>query len=137
MVFLIPNAGLYEFGVLMSNVHNAWMRLLAGRLKSDYRYAKDIVYNNFPWPNPNKTQREKIEKTAQKILEVRKKYKDSTLAEMYHKDKMYLYIDLLHAHQENDRAVMEAYGLSISDTSEQKAVDKLMKLYQRKISKNY
>ena len=83
LVFLIPDAGLYEFGVLMSNVHNAWMRVVAGRLKSDYRYSKDIVYNNFPWCNPTAEQKEKIEQTAQSILDVREKFSNSSLADLY------------------------------------------------------
>ena len=106
---IIPNATLYEFGVLTSNVHMAWMRTVAGRLELRYRYSKDIVYNNFPWPEPKKEQKDKIEKTAKQILEVRKKYKDSSLAELY--DEITMPIELREAHRENDKAVMEAYGL--------------------------
>ena len=83
LVFLIPDANIYHFGVLMSNVHNAWMRTVAGRLKSDYRYSKDIVYNNFPWPDPTPEQREKIEQTAQGILDARALYPDNSLADLY------------------------------------------------------
>lgn len=133
LVFLIPNAGLYEFGVLMSNVHNSWMRLVAGRLKSDYRYAKDIVYNNFPWPTPSSEQKAKIEKTAQGILDARSLYSDSCLAVLY--NPLTMPKELLKAHIANDKAVMQAYGLSIKDTSEADCVAYLMKLYQDIISK--
>lgn len=132
LVFLIPNAGLYEFGVLMSNVHNSWMRLVAGRLKSDYRYAKDIVYNNFVWCEPTQEQKVKIEETAQGILEARKLYPNSTLANMY--DDVLMPPELRKAHQENDRAVMRAYGFSIKDMTETSCVAALMKLYKKKIS---
>ena len=130
LLFLIPNAEMYHFGILESNVHMAWMRLVAGRLKSDYRYAKDIVYNNFPWPTPSEAQKVKIIQTAQAILETRKKYPNSTLANMYG-DKMYLYTDLLEAHRANDRAVMEAYGFYGKHMTEAQCVAELMKLYQK------
>ncbi|MCD8369373.1 MAG: class I SAM-dependent DNA methyltransferase [Clostridiales bacterium] len=128
LVFLIPDAGLYEFGVLMSNVHNSWMRLVAGRLKSDYRYAKDIVYNNFPWPTPTETQKAKIEQTAQAILDARKLYPKSTLSNLY--DDVLMPPELRRAHQNNDRAVMQAYGFSVKDMTESSCVAELMKLYQ-------
>lgn len=108
LVFLIPDANIYEFGVLMSNVHNAWVRTVCGRLKSDYRYSKDIVYNNFPWPTPSEKQKQVIELTAKGILEAREQYPDSTLAEMY--SNLDLFPLLKKAHQQNDRAVMDAYG---------------------------
>ena len=129
LVFIIPNATLYHFGILTSNVHMAWMRAVAGRLKSDYRYSKDIVYNNFPWCNPTPEQRAKIEKTAQHILDVRAKYSDSSFADMYG-DKMYLYGDLVTAHQMNDKAVMEAYGSWGRLNSESECVAELMRMYQ-------
>ena len=129
LVFIIPNATLYHFGILTSNVHMAWMRAVAGRLKSDYRYSKDIVYNNFPWCNPTPEQRAKIEKTAQHILDVRAKYSDSSFADMYG-DKMYLYGDLVTAHQMNDKAVMEAYGFWGRLNSESECVAELMRMYQ-------
>lgn len=132
LVFLIPDAGLYEFGVLMSNVHNSWMRLVAGRLKSDYRYAKDIVYNTFVWCNPTAEQKAKIESTAQGILEARKLYHNSTLANMY--DDVLMPPELRKAHQQNDRAVMQAYGFSIKDTTENSCVAALMKMYQKKLT---
>lgn len=135
LVFLIPNAGLYEFGVLMSNVHNSWMRLVAGRLKSDYRYAKDIVYNNFVWCTPSPEQKRRIEQTAQGILDARKLYPKSTLANLY--DDVLMPPELRKAHQDNDRAVMDAYGFTrgtAARTSESACVAELMKLYQQKVS---
>ena len=127
----IPNAGIYEFGILESNVHMAWMRAIGGRIKSDYRYSKDIVYNNFPWPTPTEQQKAKIEQTAQAILDARALYPDCSLAEMYG-DKMYLFPELLKAHQNNDRAVMQAYGFDIKTTTESSCVAELMNLYQKK-----
>ena len=124
---IIPDAGVYEFGILISNVHMSWMRTVAGRLKSDYRYSKDIVYNNFPWPTPTEDQRKKIEETAQGILNARAKYPDSSLADLY--DPLTMPPELLKAHQLNDKAVMQAYGFSIKDTSEADCVAKLMKMY--------
>lgn len=129
LVFLIPDADLFEFGILMSNVHNAWMRQVAGRLKSDYRYSKDIVYNNFPWPNPTPEQRSKIEATAKMILDARATHPTSTLAEMYNDNLMPS--NLRTAHQHNDRAVMQAYGFSIKDMTESDCVAELMKMYQK------
>ena len=132
LVFLIPNAGLYEFGILMSNVHNSWMRLVAGRLKSDYRYSKDIVYNTFPWSTPTADQKAKIEQTAQAILNARALYPQYTLAEMY--DPLYMPKELLKAHQNNDRAVMAAYGFTKDHpacSSESACVAELMKMYQK------
>ena len=104
------------------------MRTVCGRLKSDYRYSKDIVYNNFPWPNPTDAQRVKIEKTAQGILDARKLYPDASLANLY--DEALMPPELRTAHQRNDRAVMEAYGMSIKDTTESSCVAELMRLYQ-------
>ena len=104
---VIPDAELYHLGVLESNVHMAWTRAVAGRLKSDYRYSKDIVYNNFPWPTPTEAQKAKIEKTAQAILDARALYPDSSLADLY--DELTMPPELRKAHQANDKAVMEAY----------------------------
>ena len=132
LVFLIPNAGLYEFGILMSNVHNSWMRLVAGRLKSDYRYAKDIVYNNFPWPEPSSEQKAKICQNAQGILDARKMYPNSTLANLY--DDALMPLELREAHRNNDRAVMEAYGFNVKTMTESGCVAELMKLYQKLIN---
>lgn len=128
-LFIIPDAEIYHFGVLTSNVHMAWMRTVAARLKSDYTYSKDIVYNNFPWPNPTVEQREKIEQTAQAILDARELYPDSSLADLY--DEIAMPSELRKAHQQNDRAVMQAYGFSIKDTTEESCVAELMKLYQQ------
>ena len=126
-VQIIPDATLYEFGVLMSRVHMAWMRAVCGRLKSDYRYSKDVVYNNFPWPAPTDEQKAKIEQTAQAILDARALYPDSSLADLY--DEVTMPVELRKAHQENDRAVMQAYGFSTKMT-ESECVAALFKLYQ-------
>lgn len=125
---IVPNANLYSFGILMSNVHNSWMRVVAGRIKSDYRYSIKVVYNNFPWPNPTKDQREKVEKTAQMILDVRAKYPDSSLADLY--DELTMPADLRTAHQLNDKAVWEAYGKKWNIKFESDCVAELMKMYQ-------
>ena len=129
---IIPDAGLYEFGVLTSNVHMAWMRAVCGRLKSDYRYSKDIVYNNFPWCSPPNEQRQKIEQTAQGILDARALYPDCSLADLY--DEIAMPPELRKAHQFNDKAVMQAYGFSIKDTTEESCVAELMKMYQQMTS---
>lgn len=128
---IIPDAEIYDFGILTSNVHMAWMRAVAGRLKSDYRYSKDIVYNNFPLPKPTEIQKEKIEKTAKMILEVRNKYTNSSLADLY--DELTMPSDLRKAHQENDKAVMEAYGFDWRSMSESDCVAELMKMYQKMV----
>ena len=127
LVFLIPDATKYEFGILMSNVHNAWMRQVAGRLKSDYRYSKDIVYNDFPWPSPSVDQQNMIEKTAQAILDARKLYPNSSLANLY--NPLTMPPELWKAHTLNDIAVMHAYGFSTKMT-EADCVAELMKMYQ-------
>ena len=128
LVKLIPNASLYIFGVLVSNVHMAWMRAVCGRLKSDYRYSKDVVYNNFPWPTPTEAQKAKIEQTAQAILDARALYPDSSLADLY--DELTMPPELRKAHQDNDRAVMQAYGFDVKTMTESKCVAELFKLYQ-------
>ena len=125
---IIPNATLYDFGILTSSVHMAWMRAVCGRLKSDYRYSKDIVYNNFPWPEPAEALKTKIEQTAQTILDARANYPDCTLAQLYG-ENAYLFPDLRRAHQENDKAVMKAYGFS-AKLSESEIVSELFKLYE-------
>ena len=127
MLYLIPNASLYLFGIMTSNVHMAWTRVVAGRLKSDYRYTP-AVYNNFPWPSPTDEQKHKIEKTAQTILDARELYPDSSLADLY--DPLTMPRELQKAHVANDKAVMEAYGFSVKDTSEADCVAALMKMYQ-------
>ena len=128
-VNLIPDATLYHFGILESNVHMAWMRAVCGRLKSDYRYSKDVVYNNFPWPNPTDEQRTKIEQTAQAILDARALYPDSSLADLY--DELTMPVELRRAHQDNDRAVMAAYGFPVNTMTESQCVAELFKLYQQ------
>ncbi|MDE5772706.1 MAG: class I SAM-dependent DNA methyltransferase [Ruminococcus sp.] len=129
LVFIIPNAELYHFSVLTSNVHMAWVRTVCGRLKSDYRYSKDIAYNNFPFPDLTPEQQTRIEQTAQHILDVRAKYPDCSFADMYG-EKMYLFSDLVTAHQKNDLAVMNAYGFDRKIT-ESECVAELIKLYQK------
>mgnify|MGYP001060474158 FL=1 len=126
---IIPEATMYHFGVLTSNVHMAWMRAVCGRLKSDYRYSKDVVYNNFPWPEPTEEQKAKIEQTAQTILDARNLYPDNSLADLY--DELTMPLELRKAHMQNDKAVMQAYGFSIKDTTEESCVAELMKLYQQ------
>ena len=113
----------------------AWMRAVCGRLKSDYRYSKDIVYNNFPWCNPTDEQKAKIEKTAQEILNAREKHPNSSLADLY--NDLTMPPELRKAHQENDKVVMEAYGFKKKDEngktrwlSESETVAELMKMYQ-------
>lgn len=109
-IYTISGASLYDFGILTSNVHMAWMRTVAGRLKSDYRYSAKIVYNNFPWPDITPAQKEKISKTAQAILDARSLYPDSSLADLY--DELTMPVELRRAHQANDKAVMEAYMMT-------------------------
>ena len=130
-LYLIPDADNYMFGVMTSNVHMAWMRVVAGRLKSDYSYSP-AVYNNFPWPEPTPEQRAKIEQTAQAILDARALYPDSSMADLY--DELTMPPELRKAHQANDRAVMAAYGFPVrKDFTEADCVAALMKLYQEKV----
>ena len=159
LVFLVPDATLYHFGVLTSNVHMAWMRAVAGRLKSDYRYSAQIVYNNFPWPEignvanvkmlpkPNTNSQlgtgnngtgntstmATIARTAQCILDARARYPDASLADLY--DELTMPPDLRKAHQDNDRAVMAAYGFPVK-TTESECVAELFKRYQRLVESN-
>lgn len=128
-VVIVPDATLYHFGIITSNVHMAWMRTVCGRLKSDYRYAGSVVYNNFPWPTPTDQQRAKIEQTAQAILDARALYPDASLAVLY--DETTMPPELRKAHQMNDKAVMLAYGFSIKDMTESKCVAELMRMYQQ------
>ena len=113
---------------MISNVHMAWMRMVAGRLKSDYSYSP-AVYNNFPWPTPTDAQKAKIEQTAQAILDARALYPDSSLADLY--DELIMSPELRKAHQNNDRAVMQAYGFSVKEMTESKCVAELMRMYQK------
>lgn len=128
LVFIIPDATLYHLGVLTSNVHMAWMRAVCGRLKSDYRYSKDVVYNNFPWPTPTDEQRARIEQTAQAILDARELYPECSLADLY--DEATMPPELRKAHQQNDKAVMQAYGFWGKLNSESACVAELMRMYQ-------
>ena len=107
----------------------AWVRAVCGRLKSDYRYSKDVVYNNFPWPTPTPEQKSRIEQTAQAILDARSLYPDCSLADLY--DEATMPPELRKAHQQNDRAVMQAYGFSVKNMTESNCVAELMKLYQQ------
>jgi len=126
---IIPDATIYHFGILTSNVHMAWMRAVCGRLKSDYRYSKDVVYNNFPWPTLTDAQKAKIEQTAQAILDARALYPDCSLADLY--DEIAMPPELRKAHQQNDRAVMQAYGFDVATTTETSCVAELMRMYQK------
>ena len=128
LVFIIPNADIYQFGVLTSNVHMAWMRAVAGRLEMRYRYSVNIVYNNFPWCTPTPEQKAKIEQTAQAILDARAKYPDCSLADLY--DELTMPAELRKAHQANDFAVMAAYGFP-KNITESECVAELMKMYQQ------
>lgn len=130
---IVPDATLYHFGVMTSNVHMSWMRTVGGRLKSDYRYSNGIVYNNFPWASPTEEQKAKIEQTAQAILDARALYPDSSLADLY--DELTMPPELRTAHQNNDRAVMAAYGMSVRDTTESSCVAELMRMYQELLEK--
>lgn len=131
---IIPDANSYLFGILTSNVHNSWMRMVAGRMKSDYQYSKNVVYNNFPWPKPTAEQKAAIEQTAQGILAARALYPDASLADLY--DELTMPPELRKAHQNNDRAVMTAYGFNWRKMTESDCVAELMKLYQKLVSEN-
>nr|MBC9710053.1 methylase [Enterococcus sp.] len=127
-LFLIPDGNHFMFGILNSSLHNDWMRTVAGRLEMRYSYSKNIVYNNFPWPNTNEKQKEKITKTAQEILNARELYPDSSLADLY--DPFTMPPELRKAHEDNDKAVLKAYGLKPSAT-EPEIVQHLFKLYEK------
>ena len=126
-LILIPEASIYMFGVMTSNVHMAWMRVVCGRLKSDYSYSP-AVYNNFPWPKPTEEQMARITQTAQAILDARALYPDSSLADLY--DELTMPVELRKAHQDNDRAVMQAYGFNVKSMTESQCVAELFKMYQ-------
>jgi hypothetical protein len=130
-LFVIEDAELFHFGILTSNVHMAWMRTVAGRLKSDYSYSNTIVYNNFPWPESTEQQKAMIEKTAQGILDARALFQGSSLADLY--DEVTMPKELRKAHQLNDKAVLAAYGFA-GNIKESDCVAELMKLYQSKIN---
>ena len=132
-LLIVPDATLYHFGVLTSNVHMAWTRVVCGRLKSDYQYSGAIVYNNFPWPSPTPEQMEHIKQTAQAILDARALYPNDSLADLY--DELTMPSPLRKAHQQNDRAVMQAYGFNVKTMTESSCVAELMKMYE-KLTKN-
>jgi hypothetical protein len=146
LLYVLPNATLYHFGILSSTMHNAWMRAVCGRLKSDYRYSAGIVYNNFPWPEPTEKQQTAIEAAAQAVLDVRAKFMNSpfdsaqgavpvgersrtaTLADLY--DPLTMPPELVKAHQVLDRAVDAAYGKTTFKT-EAERVAFLFERYQQ------
>ena len=130
---IMPNVSRYHFGILQSNVHMAWMRAIAGRLETRYDYSINIVYNNFPWPTPTEEQKARIAVTAQAILDARALYPDSSLADLY--DELTMPAELRKAHQDNDRAVMLAYGFPVKSTfTESQCVAELFRLYKRMTS---
>lgn len=131
MLQAIFDSDLYIFGILNSITHNAWLRAVGGRLKSDYRYGKETVYNTFTWPEVNDVQRKKISKTAQAILDARALYPDSSLADLY--DPLTMPVELKKAHKANDKAVIAAYGWD-KDITEEKIVANLMYMYAKKIA---
>ena len=131
-IYVVPNASIYHFGVLTSNVHMAWMRAVCGRLETRYRYSSKVVYNTFPWCEPTDEQKARIEETAQAILDARALYPDCSLADLY--DELTMPPELRRAHQLNDKAVMEAYGFSIKMT-ESECVAELMKMYQKMVGR--
>ena len=133
-LLIVPDATLYHFGVLTSNVHMAWTRTVCGRLKSDYQYSGATVYNTFPWPDCSPEQQKKIEQTAQVILNARALYPDCSLADLY--DETTMPAELRKAHQQNDRTVMQAYGFSVKDMTESMCVAELMKMYQELTEQN-
>jgi hypothetical protein len=126
-VLIIPNAEIYHFGILTSTMHMAWTRYVCGRLEMRYRYSKDIVYNNFPWPNPSEKQKSEIEKTAREVLDTRAKFPNSSLADLY--DPLATPPALSKAHQKLDKAVEAAYGRSFDDDGQRVAY--LFELYQK------
>nr|MDY5755307.1 DNA methyltransferase [Eubacteriales bacterium] len=128
---MIPNASLYHFGILSSNVHNSWMRVVAGRMKSDYQYSAGMVYNTFPWPNASQQQIEAIKKAAKAILDAREQHTNINLANMYKEKNFILFGDLKTAHDNLNRAVMKAYGFSVKEMTESMCVAELMKMHQK------
>ena len=124
---------MYMFGIMCSNVHNSWVRTVCGRIKSDYRYSVNVVYNNFPWPMPTDDQKARIEQTAQGILDARALYPNASLADLY--DPLTMPPELRKAHNANDRAVMQAYGFDVKATTEADCVAALMEMYQEMVQK--
>lgn len=132
-VLLVPDINKSIFAIMTSNVHMSWVRVVAGRLKSDYRYSASIVYNNFPWPELDEKQEEKLKSTADMILKARELYSDWSYADLY--NELTMPPELRKAHQENDKAVMEAYGFNWRNMTESECVAELMKLYQELVDK--
>ena len=127
-ILIIPGASLYHFGILTSSVHNAWMRAVGGRLEMRYRYSKDIVYNNFPWPAATPEDEKRISELGQQILKIRAQYSNASLADLY--DESFMPSNLRKAHAANDRAVLKLYGLP-HDATEETIVAELMAQYQK------
>lgn len=134
MLYFVPTDSLFVFGVLVSQFQNAWMRVVAGRLKSDYRYGNTTVYNNFVFPEVDDSVRVDVEKRAQAVIDARSLYPEATLADMYDPDNDFLYPELMKAHRELDRAVEMAYGVDFGG-DEQQIVAHLFKLYNEKVEK--
>ena len=124
---LVPDASLYQFGIMTSSIHMAWVKTVCGRIKSDYRYSIKTVYNNFPWPDVTEEKKSKIERTAQSILDARQVYPDASMADLY--GNLILFPELMKAHRANDAAVLEAYGFP-KDATESDIVSRLFKMYQ-------
>ena len=139
-LFMLPNAPLFVFGILTSNVHMAWMRTIGGRRKSDYNYSNQVIYNTFPWPNLTDKDKSEITKTAQGILDARSHHENCTLADLY--DPSFMPDDLKIAHQKNDKAVMKAYGFWGKFTSKNKeeneiaCATELMMMYKKLLEKD-
>ena len=126
---IMPDAKLFHFGILMSTMHMAWVKTLCGRLKSDFRYSKDNVYNNYPWPeNPTEKQIQLIEEKAQQVLDVRASFPNSSLADLY--NPLTMPPALVKAHNKLDKAVDAAYSKQ-SFTSEAKRMEFLFELYEK------
>jgi hypothetical protein len=126
---IIPNATLYHFGVLTSGVHMAWVRVVCGRLKSDYRYSKDIVYNNFPWPETGREQKDGISGAAKEVLDAREMFPGASLADLY--DPLTMPPKLWQAHQALDRLVRRAYGFPAREMEGADCVARLMERYRK------
>ena len=131
-LFFVEEADLYDFGIISSQFHNAWMRQVAGRLKSDYQYSNTIVYNNFVWPSPSASQKDEIRQCARDVLEARNAQRGATLADMYSPDKALFFSDLMKAHARLDAAVESAYGVDFGG-DEERVVSHLFKLYAEKV----
>lgn len=132
LVKLIPNADLYHFGILQSQFHNAWMRTVCGRLKSDYRYSGGVVYNNFVWPEPSDSQREEVERCARAVLDARAAQEGATLADMYDPDNETFFPELMRAHRELDASVEACYGVDFNG-DERLITAHLFRLYAEEV----